>query len=197
MSQQTSKVLIAILELIGHLIWPALVLFVILKFKTYIEALLTRLGSLKIAGSEWVFQSPTDKDVKTNSDALIQKINVGPDGFFSSDSIRKIVQFSGILDKDDYVKQELLIFQTPNQRTWLVATRKYVAVLLDDEGTKMKNDLIQTFFNKEETLPLKFNSHDGAGTVKFNAEDIWWYYSFSLFPTTTSLSNAIRNLIQD
>lgn len=197
MNEHASKVIIAVLDLIGRLIWPAVVLFVIFKFKTYIEALLTRLGSLKIAGSEWVFQPPTDKEVKLKIDTKTEQIAVGPDGFFSSESIRKIVQDSGLIDNDDTIKQELLIFQTPKQRTWLVATKKYVFILLDDDTTKKRNDLIQTFFEKSKTMPLKFNSHDSAGTVKFNAEDIWWYYSFNLFPTTTSLNNAVKKLIQN
>ena len=66
MNEHTSKIMIAVLDFIGHLIWPSVVLFVIFKFRRYIEALLTRLGSLKIAGSEWVFQPTTDKEMKTD-----------------------------------------------------------------------------------------------------------------------------------
>jgi len=196
MDEHTSKVIVAILELIGHLIWPMVFLFLIFKFRKYIEALLTRLGSLKIAGSEWVFQQTTDKEVQTKSES-IEKIQIGPDGFYSSEGIRKIVIASNLLENDDTVKQELLIFQTPKQRTWLVATKKYLFVLLDDESTQKINALIQTFFEKSKTLPVQFSIHDNAGTVKFDAEDIWWYYSFNLFPTTNSLKNAIKNLIKD
>ena len=196
MNEHTSKVIVAILELIGHLIWPMVFLFLIFKFRKYIEALLTRLGSLKIAGSEWVFQQTTDKEVQTKSES-IEKIQIGPDGFYSSEGIRKIVIASNLLENDDTVKQELLIFQTPKQRTWLVATKKYLFVLLDDESTQKINALIQTFFEKSKTLPVQFSIHDKAGTVKFDAEDIWWYYSFNLFPTTNSLKNAIKNLIKD
>ncbi|MDI9857961.1 hypothetical protein [Flectobacillus roseus] len=197
MNEHTSKVIVAILDLIGRLIWPAVVLLVIFKFRRYIEALLTRLGSLKIAGSEWVFQPTTDKEVRTQVDNTNEKIKLGPDGFFSSEGIKRFVTISGLLDNDDAVKQELLIFQTPKQRTWLVASKKYVFVLLDDENTQKINSLIQTTFEKSNILPLKFNSQDNAGTVKFDAEDIWWYYSFNLFPTTTSLKNAIKKLIKD
>lgn len=196
MNEYSSKVIIAIIDFLGDLIWPAIVLFVTYRFRAYIEALLTRLASLKIAGSEWVFQPATDKEVKTKVDTKSENIKVGPDGFFSSESIRNILLSSGLVAQDDAATEELLIFQTPKQRTWLVATKKYVFVLLDDERTQKSNDFIQTFFEKSKTLPLKFNSRENARTVKFHAEDIWWYYNANLFPTTESLNRAVEQLIK-
>jgi hypothetical protein len=68
---------------------------------------------------------------------------------------------------------------------------------LDDEGTRSRKNLIQTYFEKEKTLPLDFglDPREGAGTVKFGAEDKWWYYSLHLFPTTARLQEAVVRLV--
>jgi len=106
-----------------------------------------------------------------------------------------LVAQSGLLESGEEVRKELLTFQTPKQRTWLLATSNFVFVLLDDEKTRARNSLIQTFFEKRKTFPLAFGSDKAAGIVKFGAEDTWWYYSFQLFPSTSRLQEAVERLV--
>jgi hypothetical protein len=124
------------------------------------------------------------------------ELEVGPDGFLTASSIRAAVAESGLSDKDDPVTGELLIFQTPNQKTWLVATRKKVFILLDDASTRQASRLIQSVFDRNRTLPLKFDTSEGEGVVKFAAEDDWWYYSLHLFPTTGAMQKAVTRLVK-
>lgn len=185
---------VAIVQLLGQLAWPAALLIVVYRFRHPIESLLSRLASIKVGGSEWVFQESTVKPPVTTT----QKAGpptLGPDGFVTVESLRRLVSESGLLDRSEAVQKELLIFQTPKQRTWLLATESFVFLLLDDDRTRSKENLIQTFFEKKKTLPLEFDSDKGAGIVKFAAEDTWWYYSFQLFATTSRLREAVERLV--
>jgi len=120
---------------------------------------------------------------------------LGPDGFLTVESLRALVSQSGLLDEGENVRKELLIFQTPKQRTWLLATEKFLLIMLDDERTRSRKNLIQTFFEKTRTFPLKFGSEGDAGIVKFGAEETWWYFSFQLFPTVARLRKAVERLV--
>jgi hypothetical protein len=90
---------------------------------------------------------------------------------------------------------ELLIFQTPRQRTWLIATTQHLFIVLDDEKTRLKRNLVQTFFGLKDALPLGFGVSGGSGIVKFAAEDTWWFYSQHLFSTTDALNSAVQRLV--
>jgi hypothetical protein len=68
-------------------------------------------------------------------------------------------------------------------------------VVLDDEKTRRRQKVVQTFFDLKETLPLEFRMSGGAGVVKFAAEDIWWYYGVHLFATPDALDAAVRRLV--
>lgn len=196
MDDSTAKLYSTTLEFLGKLAWPAVILYALYKFRVQLSQLLTRLGSVKVAGSEWVFQAPTDKAPEPSKDLRRTKLEVGADGFLNALSIRAAVTESGLLDADELVTDELLIFHTPNQRTWLVATGRNVFVLLDDQDTRKDARLIQTFFDRTKTLPIQCRRSDGADVVKFAAEDIWWYYSVHLFPTPSALRDAITRLVK-
>jgi hypothetical protein len=108
-----------------------------------------------------------------------------------------IVAQSTLHEPNETVVGELLIFQTPEQRTWLVATNRKVFVILDDEGTRNDKRIIQAAFDRARTLPLKFDTEKRAEAVKFAAEETWWYYSKHLFPTPKSLTAAVKRLVQE
>jgi hypothetical protein len=185
---------VAIIQLLGQLAWPTAVLIIVHRFHKQLEGLLGRVASIKLGGSEWVFQEGVIKPPTVTPTNLTPTI--GPDGFLTIESLRMFVAQSGLLDKEEEgVRKELLIFQTPKQRTWLLATKNFTFVLLDDEHTRAKNKLVQTLFEKKKALPLAFGADKGAGIVKFGAEETWWYYSFQLFPDTSRLQKAVERLL--
>lgn len=196
MDDSTAKIYSATLEFLGRLAWPIVILLVLYKFRLQLGQLLSRLGSVKVAGSEWVFQSQTGKAPEPSEELKRTKLEVGADGFLNSLSIRAAVAESGLLEPSESVTGELLIFQTPDQRTWLVATDSHLFVMLDDEDTRQDSQLIQTFFERVRTLPLEFRISKGTEVVKFGAEDVWWYYSIHLFPTPRALEEAVTRLIK-
>jgi hypothetical protein len=196
MDEATTKLVTALIDFAKSLIWPIILLWVIHRFGAQISALLSRLGSLKVAGSEWVFQPPAPQSEQTpavppRADAL----ELGPDGFLTTDSLRAIVSSSELLRSGESVTGELLMFQTPKQRTWLLATQRQVFVLLDDERNRSKKRIIQTRFERARTLPLEVAKEDGTGVVKFAAEDTWWYYSAQLFPKPSVLEAGVKQLV--
>jgi hypothetical protein len=196
MDESTTKLVTALIDFAKSLIWPAILLWVIHLFGAQISALLSRLGSLKVAGSEWVFQPPAPQSAQTpavppRADAL----ELGPDGFLTTHSLRVIVSSSELLHSGESVTGELLILQTPKQRTWLLATQRQIFVLLDDERNRSKKRIIQTRFERTRTLPLEVGKEDGAGVVKFAAEGTWWYYSPQLFPKSNVLEAAVKQLV--
>lgn len=141
---QPTTISVAVVQLIGQLAWPTVLLVVVWKFRHRIEDLLSRIASVKVAGSEWVFQEPVAKPPTAGAGTTKVLAVVGPDGFLTMESLRASVQETGLLDPDDAILKELLIFQTPGQRTWLLASKSYVYVLLDDDQTQAESRLVQT-----------------------------------------------------
>ena len=197
MNENTVRVVTALVDLVKALVWPALVVWLVLRFRTQLSELLARMASVKVAGNEFVFQQSPEKlpAVEPKSKQTLH-LQTGADGFLTLTALRSLVSEFALLEKEEPIRGELLIFQTPRQRTWLIATRQRVFVLLDDERTRRKQRLVQTFFDLKETLPLEFRISGGAGVVKFAAEETWWYYSLNLFATTEALDAAVRRLIE-
>jgi hypothetical protein len=195
MNENTVKLVAAVVDLVKGLVWPAIVVWLILRFREQVSGLLTRLASIKVAGQEFVFQPQVAKATEVPPQRRFH-LQLGADGFLTIDSVRSAVTELTREAQGEVIRSELLIFQTPKQRTWLIATNRHTFVVLDDETTRRKASLVQTFFGLEKTLPLEFGVSPGAGTVRFAAEDTWWYYSKSLFATTDSLTAAVRRMVQ-
>ena len=122
------------------------------------------------------------------------------DDFYSEQDIRELVTTKSNLGRADTVKGTLLIFETSKQHTWLVTTERYIYILLDDNKTRDKDRLIQTFFEKAKTQPLEIRDSSkskGSRVVKFAAEETWWFYSRKLFPTNEKLTKAVQRLINN
>ena len=186
---------VAIIQLIGQLAWPIALLLVVYRFRKQIERLLSRVASVKVAGSEWVFQEPAAESLAMTSRPASAAPEVGPDDFLSAEGVRQAISNSGLVEANEPLERELLIFQTPEQRTWLVVSSNYTFVVLDDRGTRARGNLVQTSFARSKTLPLRFDSDNGAGIVKFAAEPNWWYYSVQLFPSTSRLQSSVEKLV--
>src|ERR1700693_317256 len=195
MDEPTVKFVAALVDLVKALAWPAVAVWLVLRFRVQVSQLLTRLASLKVGGGEFVFQQPSERLPAAVPPTRADELQTGADGFLTIDSLPALVTRPALLDEREPVAGELLIFQTPKQRTWLIATTQHLFVILDDEQTRQKRNLVQTFFSRKQALPLKFGESEGSGIVKFAAEDTWWYYSRQLFPTRDALNRAMRRLV--
>ncbi len=114
------------------------------------------------------------------------------------EEIHQEVRASGMLEKDETVASELLLYDnySPRQHTWLVTTETRVLIVLDDEQTRASNRRIQRAMNKDEILPLSFGPEDECTVGFAEKPNPKWYYSNELFPTQQSLREAIARLIQ-
>jgi hypothetical protein len=56
MNDNVLKLIVAALDLAKALVWPALLIWFVLRFRTDIAALVGRIGSMKVGSVEWVFQ---------------------------------------------------------------------------------------------------------------------------------------------
>ena len=89
---------------------------------------------MKVLGVEAEVQPESPEALK--SEATVEVKTFGADGFLTRAGIEELVSKSGLLDAEERVKKSLLLFQTSEQRTWLVSTGKHLFCVLDDEGTR-------------------------------------------------------------
>ena len=196
MADAITEITVAVIHLLEKLVWPTVLLIILSRFRLQIRSLLTKLATMKVGGTEFTFQHSVNSP-PNNQEIKSVLLNIGPDGFLTTDTLKALVENSSLITSDQHVKSLLQIFQTPEQRTWLVATNDFVFILLDDESTRKGETIIQNFFESEKTLPVKFKEVNGSGIVNFGADKNWWYYSLHLFPTTSSLQEAIHKLIAE
>jgi len=185
----------ATLQFLSSLVWPGALLWLVWRFRPQVEQLLVRLARIKVGDKEIVFQSPSANAAEPTETAKEAILELPPDSFVPVSGIRTIVERSGLLDQAETVTNHLLLFQSPAQHTWLIATTNHMFVVLDDAGTRSSTRLIQTSLPRDEVLPLEIGAQDGAGIVRFHGEKTWWYFSPELFPNRKSLKDSVSNLL--
>jgi hypothetical protein len=183
---------------IASILWPIVLLIGLPIFKQEIRSLFGRLRRGKMFGQEIELdtpvQSPSPKaeSVPTSS---AQNLPVGPSGFLTEDSIKRIIGDYGIAGADK-VDKLLQIFATSTQRTWLVSTQNHLFCLLDDANTRKMGRIIQWVISKSEVEPIEARRKTKTlGTVTIDDQGNW-YYSANLFPDTKDFENRVRELIK-
>jgi hypothetical protein len=194
MNDSDIKLAAALIDLVKALVWPALVIWLVLRFRIQVTELLTRLGSFRVPGGEFVFQQASVHLLPAVQSKRMVSFVLGPDGFLTLRSLHGVVSDFAGLDAEEPITGELLIFQTPRQRTWLIVSARQLFVVLDDETTRKNKNLVQTVLGLDNVLPLDFGVSQGAGIVKFAAEGTWWFYSLHIFASTAALDTAVRRL---
>jgi len=118
-------------------------------------------------------------------------------GFYSEESFEYILATSGLLNFDEIILDNILLFKTKKQQTWLIITNKQIICVLDDENTRKGDELIQW------TQPL-----DGANPVRVyissNGNPVFdigtverWLYSKTLHPDPIELEKKLKSMIQN
>ena len=168
------------LSFLSILIWQAIVIGAIILFRSEVRLLLERVARLKHGDTEVIFQEPRSEALEP-SPVVAEALKLRDDkGFFTQHGIGELVQKSKYLNKDEYLKDSILVFRTLQQHTWLVATTHQVFFILDDEGTRSSRRLIQHRLPLKSALPVG-TKPDSADTGVFQlGKSDWWYYSFNL-----------------
>lgn len=168
------------LPFLSTLIWQAILIGAIVLFRREVRALLRRVGRLKHGSTEVIFQEPRAEALEP-SPVVAKALELRDDkGFFTRNGIEELVRKSKYLEDDEDFKDSILVFRTSRQHTWLVATNRQVFFVLDDEGTRSSQRLIQYRLPLQSALPVS-TEPDSAGTGAFQlGKSDWWYYSFAL-----------------
>jgi hypothetical protein len=167
------------LEFVSTLIWQVIVAICLWQFRGELKALLKRILSVKHGDTEVLFQKPSDEALEANP-VVEEALRIrDEEGFFTKQGIEKLVSDSKSL-KGGRPKDSILVFSTNEQHTWLVATESHIYFVLDDEGTRSSQRLIQKIIPLEEALPVHAEKEsDEAGSFRLGKSGDW-YYSYHL-----------------
>jgi len=180
------------LSFASTLIWQAIIVYLLIVYGRAIGALLNRILKVKFAGFEGEFQPESPTPLRTPTPVEVETLGV--DGFLTKHGIEHLVSRSGLLQANERIKDSLLLFQTPFQRTWLVSTGRTLFCVLDDASTRESGQLIQW---KEAAESIKRVATWKEG--KRHAVDIGkhgsWLYSPNLHPDPGVLKEQIRGLL--
>jgi CheY-like chemotaxis protein len=125
--------------------------------------------------------------------------NIRDGSFCTLDELYQSLGDSGYLSPPDRIVDSLMFFESPLQRSWLIATNKLLLFVLDDRQTRRQKQLCQ------RTSPLSDGSNvkasidsKGVATVRIGGgSEPAWYYSPALFQSPRDLETAVRQLVHD
>ena len=180
-----------ILSFLSTLIWQAIIIVCLWSLRSEIRALFTRILSVKHGGTEVVFQEQAAAPLEP-SPLVTETLEVrDEEGFFTKMGIERLVQQSRHFKRDDLLRDSILVFSTPRQHTWLIATSSDVYFVLDDESTRANQRLIQKLVPLSKAMPVNAQREStDAGSFQLGESGYWYYSRHLLGPP----SQAIRRL---
>ena len=98
--------------------------------------------------------------------------------------------------------EEIILFRTSRQQTWLIVSNTTVYCILDDK--EKKSILFKWKMNKEELIDsvgnfnLNISTGDykgNTGTINFGEQHKGWLYSKKLFQNENDLINNFKNKV--
>lgn len=122
-----------------------------------------------------------------------------PEGEFCTlDELYESLSKTDYLLPADRIVDSLMFFETPRQRSWLIATTRLLLFLLDDRRTRRNRQLCQRASpladGGEVTASIDAK---GVATVRIGStSERAWYYSPALFESPDDLEAAIRQLVR-
>ena len=117
-------------------------------------------------------------------------------GFYSEAGIRYCVGALLPANSDERVRDNLLLFRTSRQHTWLVFTNRRLFCLLDSQQTRKVNHLLQWDMPLEQAASISVGDLPGrkeTGRVHIGARKNW-LYSKQLHPDASALTATLRTL---
>lgn len=124
--------------------------------------------------------------------------------FSKLEEIKDYISANFSIEQDENIAkaQELIIFETSRQKTWLLVTENKIFCILDDIDKDSfdvrwhltKDKLVE---DNKVILDIRINSDYKANTglVDFGQNHKNWLYSKKLFPTSDNLKQKIIGLI--
>lgn len=129
----------------------------------------------------------------------LDKQTIRGNEFLTETELFSLIERSGKLSTSDKPLKSLILFQTENQQTWLVATSLHIFIIVDNERERNEGRLLQYQMEKNNALSIetKPGENEASRRVKFAAQGMWWFYNLSLFPTDEILLRALNELVSE
>lgn len=189
------------LNFVSELIWQLILIAVLFHFRKEVSQLIKRIKKGKLAGNEFEFESqlpsPTAETIKPSPEEDSKEDLSDEDGFLTQAGVTNVVTLSPTRSPDEQPKSVLLIFSTPHQRTWLVATNQNLYCVLDGEKTRDTGRLLQWRLPMSQELAVSAREKNRRTGLLNIGPRKNWLYSRALYPTPESLENAVTELISD
>lgn len=125
----------------------------------------------------------------------IKDIPVGE--FCTLEEIFQFLRTKDYLSPGQIIVGKILLFDTFNQRTWLMSTQQQLLFILDDRKTRRRDRLCQRALPLSECSTVTASGVRGHSVVKIgDGRAPEWYYSPGLFPTPGAVEAAILDLVR-
>jgi hypothetical protein len=128
---------------------------------------------------------------------MVEEIKTkGEEKFISSRGIEELVQRSNYFGDSENIRNTILVFSTPQQHTWLIATNQQIFFVLDDEDTRSSQRLIQYRLPLQAALPVttKQDTRE-VGVFQLGASD-WWYYSMDILGNPSEAKQRLELFVK-
>jgi hypothetical protein len=86
MVDRTANLISSIVEFAKTLVWPAVLIWIVQRFRAQLSDLLKRLGSVKVAGNEFSFE----KAIVQQSQLVLQAVSTEPDNKQALEAAKKL-----------------------------------------------------------------------------------------------------------
>ena len=137
----------------------------------------------------------------------IRSALMGWRNFSSKEEIKQLITKSVNFDpqiENPVTAKTLLFFQSPKQKTWLVATPHRLYCILDDirkDEPHINWSLSKSKIISHNTLTLEIRSHSpstATGRIDFGNSHKFWLYSKHIFEDRgVDVENSIRTFLED
>jgi hypothetical protein len=115
-------------------------------------------------------------------------------GFYTEEGLEQLLFESGMLSEDEIDFDKLLLFETDTQRTWLIATKRQLFCVLDDEKSRRNNRVIRWRQPLSATTNVKaYQSENGKSLIDVGPRRRW-LYSRRLHPNPRELQEKVQAL---
>ncbi|MDF9798255.1 hypothetical protein OKW21_003518 [Catalinimonas alkaloidigena] len=184
------------LDFVSTFFWQVIVVVMLFYFRIELKMLFQRLAKFKFGEAEFSFQPEVAEATSPGGEADSNIEKLGASGFFTREGIREIINDSELVGKGEQVVDEILIFRTSQQRTWLVATEKHLFCILDDEDTRASGKVIQWKLALKESSPVSAGLYKARTGLLNIGPKKGWLYSKALYNRPQELEQAVSELIQ-
>lgn len=142
-------------------------------------------------------QAPDPEAALPSKQSTRRSPSLDESGFYSHDGLTQLIEDSGLVEAGEHVAQRLLLFRTRKQRTWLLATRRTVFCVLDDDKTRVTGRLIQWRLPIDDLAPVVAHRTPAGSRVVTLGPQGNWLYSLALHPDEAELERDIGRMLAE